>query len=687
MSTIPTTPEALSAENNALRAELARYRAIFEHLSLGVHVYRLEDRDDDRTLRMVAANPIVEEMTGVKPADVVGRTLDENFPGLREQGVPQSYAKVVRTGQPLTFDVTYGDERVITSAFAVRAVPLPNDELAVMFENITERKQVEQELRHLNAELEQRVAERTAALERSERFLHHVLDASPAAIYIKDLEGRFILLNRNAAAVVGRAPDDLIGHADSEFFAEAHVARWRAAEQKAARTGQVVVQEETAPMPDGVHTFLSIRAPMYDEHGNVFAISGFSTDITDRVRVEEQLRQARERLQLIIDSLPGAVFWKDRNSIYQGCNRTFARFAGLASPAEIVGKSDYDLPWTREESDSYRAFDRQVMESGEAVLHIVETQTQADGRVAWASTNKIPLHDRHGKVIGILGTYEDITDLKRTEEALRESQQLFQTLFAHLPVAVLLKTAMDGRFVLWNAASEQLFGLRAEEVIGKTDYDFFPREQADAFRAKDREVLARGVTEVIPEEPVDSPSLGPRIVRTTKIPLYDERGKPTYLLVICDDVTERRRIEQERLAFQEQIIEAQQHALRELSTPLLPLSKRVVLLPIIGSMDTERALQLIETLLQGVAEHRADIALIDITGVQVVDTQVANTLIQAARAVRLLGARVVLTGIRPEVAQTLVHLGVDLSGILTRGTLQDGIAYAFGQAGGEWSRP
>ncbi len=682
MASTITTPEELRADNDALRAELTRYRAIFDHLGVGVHVYRLEDRDDDRTLRMVAANPIVAEMTGVAPEQIIGRTLDENFPGLREQGVPQAYAGVVRTGHPLAFEVTYGDERVISSAFAVRAVPLPNDELAVMFDNITERKRVEQELRRLNAELEQRVAERTAALERSEQFLHHVLDTSPAAIYIKDLEGRFILLNRNAASTMGREPEELVGHADSEFFSEAYVAQWRAAEQEAVRTGTAVVQEETAPMPDGLHTFLSIRVPLYDEHGNVFAISGISTDITERVKIEEELRQARERLQLIIDSLPGAVFWKDRNSIYQGCNMTFARFAGLSSPAEIVGKSDYDLPWTKEESDSYRAFDRQVMESGQAVLHIVETQTQADGRVAWANTNKIPLRDSHGGVIGILGTYEDITDLKRTEEALRESQHLLQTLFAHLPVAVLLKTAREGRFVLWNAASELLFGLRAEEVVGKTDYDFFPPEQAEAFRAKDREVLARGITEVIPEEPVDSPNLGRRTVRTTKIPLYDERGQPTYLLVICDDLTERRRAERERLALQEEIIKAQQHALRELSTPLLPLSKRVALLPIIGSVDTARAHQLIETLLQGVAEHRAAIALIDITGVQVVDTQVANMLIQAARAVRLLGARVVLTGIRPEVAQTLVHLGVDLSGILTRGTLQDGIAYAFGATGG-----
>lgn len=669
----------LAAENIALQRELARYRAIFEQLGVGIHVYHLEDRDDDRTLRMVAANPVVAEMTGLAPEQIVGKTLDENFPNLRERGIPQAYADVVRTGRPLTFEVTYGDERVITGSFSVRAVPLPNDELAVLFDNITEQKRVERELRRLNAELEQRVAERTAALQRSERFLHHVLDTAPAGIYIKDLEGRFLLLNRNAAQAIGRDPKDLIGHADSEFFAEEYIAQWRAAERQVIQTGRPFRQEETAPMPDGEHTFLSMRAPMYDEHGQIFAISGFSIDITDRIRAEEELRQTRERLQLIIDSLPAAVFWKDRNSIYQGCNITFARFVGLTSTDEIVGKSDYDLPWTKEEADSYRALDRQVMESGEPVLHVVKTRTLADGRTVWTSTNKIPLRDRHGNVIGVLGAYEDITDLKHAEEALRESQQLFQTLFAHLPVAVLLKTAQEGRFVLWNAASELLFGLSAEEVIGKTDYDFFPREQADAFSAMDREVLEQRRTLVIPEEYVDSPTLGRRIVRTTKIPLYDERGQPTYLLVICDDLTERRRFEQDRLALQERIIEAQQQALRELSTPLLPLSKQVVLLPIIGSIDTARAMQLIETLLHGVAEHRAAIAILDITGVQVVDTQVANMLIRAARAVRLLGAQAVLTGIRPEVAQTLVYLGVDLSGILTLGTLQDGIAYAFGQ--------
>ncbi|HEY0606213.1 MAG TPA: substrate-binding domain-containing protein [Herpetosiphonaceae bacterium] len=124
----------------------------------------------------------------------------------------------------------------------------------------------------------------------------------------------------------------------------------------------------------------------------------------------------------------------------------------------------------------------------------------------------------------------------------------------------------------------------------------------------------------------------------------------------------------------QQIILSQQAALRELSTPLIPVSDEVLIMPLIGMIDALRAQQILETLLQGVAERRAKTVIMDITGVQIVDTHVANALIQAAQAVRLLGAVVVLTGIRPEVAQTLVGLGVDLRTIVTYSSLQSGIA-------------
>jgi anti-anti-sigma factor len=129
----------------------------------------------------------------------------------------------------------------------------------------------------------------------------------------------------------------------------------------------------------------------------------------------------------------------------------------------------------------------------------------------------------------------------------------------------------------------------------------------------------------------------------------------------------------------DEIIHAQEAALLELSVPLIPISDTMMVMPLIGSIDSRRAQQVIETLLQGIASNAARLVILDITGVPLVDTQVANTLIRTAQAVKLLGAEVVLTGIRPEVAQTLVGLGVDLSGIVTRSTLQNGIAYGLRQ--------
>lgn len=137
------------------------------------------------------------------------------------------------------------------------------------------------------------------------------------------------------------------------------------------------------------------------------------------------------------------------------------------------------------------------------------------------------------------------------------------------------------------------------------------------------------------------------------------------------DVTARVRAEEERIAMQEAL-------LVELSTPLIPISEQVVLMPLIGTVDAQRAQRVMETLLSGVNARRATMTIIDITGVPVADTYVASMLVQCARAVRLLGAQVVLTGIRPDVAHLLVELGVDLRGIVTRGTLQAGIAYALG---------
>ncbi len=130
---------------------------------------------------------------------------------------------------------------------------------------------------------------------------------------------------------------------------------------------------------------------------------------------------------------------------------------------------------------------------------------------------------------------------------------------------------------------------------------------------------------------------------------------------------------QQTLATQEQLLET----IRQLSTPVVPLLEGVILLPLVGHIDSQRAAQIMEELLIGVQRHRARVAIVDITGVPVVDTAVANNLLRAAQATYLLGAEVILVGIRPEVAQTIVGLGVELRGLVTMSDLQSGIEYAL----------
>lgn len=127
----------------------------------------------------------------------------------------------------------------------------------------------------------------------------------------------------------------------------------------------------------------------------------------------------------------------------------------------------------------------------------------------------------------------------------------------------------------------------------------------------------------------------------------------------------------------ERTVSMQRIALQELSAPLIPVLEGITVMPLIGTIDTERAKQIMENLLTGVVKHRSEVVLIDITGVPVVDTMVAHHIIQAAEAVRLVGAKCILCGIRPEIAQTIVNLGINLNEVITKNTLKKGIEVAL----------
>jgi len=202
---------------------------------------------------------------------------------------------------------------------------------------------------------------------------------------------------------------------------------------------------------------------------------------------EEQQRQSQEILQLVIDNIPQFIFWKDRNSVFLGCNRNFAQVAGVGTSENIIGKTDYDLPWKKEESDLFRECDVRVMETDTPEYHIIESQLQADGKHAWVEVNKIPLHDQEGNVVGILGTYEDITDRQQAEASLRASVRVSESvavelraLFAAMTDLIFVLDA-QGRYLkiaptnpaLLYKPAEDLVGKRLDEIFAPAPTEFF----------------------------------------------------------------------------------------------------------------------------------------------------------------------------------------------------------------------
>ncbi len=170
-------------------------------------------------------------------------------------------------------------------------------------------------------------------------------------------------------------------------------------------------------------------------------------------------------LQLVLDTIPVRVFWKDRDSVFRGCNRVFAMDAGFSSPDELVGKTDYDVPW-RDQAELYRADDRKVMESGKPKLHYEEPQTTPDGRLLWLRTSKIPLRDSQGHVIGVMGVYEDVTERKNAEDALRRSEEKYRELVESAN-SIILRWGGDGTVNFLNKFGETFFGYSKKAIVGQ----------------------------------------------------------------------------------------------------------------------------------------------------------------------------------------------------------------------------
>jgi PAS domain S-box-containing protein len=252
-----------------------------------------------------------------------------------------------------------------------------------------------------------------------------ILDSIPQAVYWKDVRLVYRGCNREFAQDAGiDRPDEIVGRRDQDLVWPKHQALARQRADRAVIAAAIPTHHVVERLTRADGTVISVevsRVPLMNRDGRIVGVLGAYVDVTERSRALDALRDSQQMLQLIMDNIPQRIFWKDRRSVYRGCNMHFAHGAGLATSDEIVGKTDFDLPWAYEEGAWYRTVDQRVMRNDAPEYHIMETQRQASGERIWVDTNKVPLHDGEGRVVGILGTFEDITERKQAQEALQKA--------------------------------------------------------------------------------------------------------------------------------------------------------------------------------------------------------------------------------------------------------------------------
>jgi PAS domain S-box-containing protein len=416
---------------------------------------------------------------------------------------------------------------------------LPNkDEIDhQMQKRITELEKVNQELRDEILECKQ--AEK--ALREDKNYFHLALEEAGVGIWIRGSDGSWLATSQ-LNSLFGLSPDAPPMQED-EFLAFIYpddLPRLRKSWGDAIKEGSSYEQEYRVVWPDGSVHWLASKGRVYLET-DVPRFSGVIFDITDHKRAEEEVKTANNMLHLVMNNIPQGIFWKDRNFRYMGCNKVFAKAAGLESPENIVGKTDYDLPWTREQTEWFREYDRRVMENNNPEYNIVEPQQEADGDLSWVETNKIPLHDAKGNVIGILGTYEDITERKWAEEALQESEEKYRNIVETTQEGIWIIDRND-LTVFVNQRFSEIMGYSIDEIIGQPPQKFLSpefRTMADDRLREHRQRVRQAIDYRFIKK--DGSDLW-CIISTHQ--LFDDERKYAGSLGMLTDITERKKAEE-----------------------------------------------------------------------------------------------------------------------------------------------
>src|SRR5688572_330023 len=482
----------------------------------------------DLTAHLTDVNQAACRLLGYDRHELIGMSIRDIIP---PEDVPRLLASREYLLSPDTVQVaewTHVRKDGTTIPVEVSSKILPDGRWQAFARHISERKRIER------------------TLQESEERFRLTFDEAPIGMALVALDGRFIRVNRALCEIVGYSSAELTGlsfysitHPDdldtdlalSGRLTRGEIPRYQLEKRYLTKDGTIVdVMLNTSVLRDREGT------PLY-------RISQIE-DIRERNRAERALKESEQRLNLALESAQIGMWDLDLLTDTSVRSLRHDLIFGYSSPVPTWGAATFMTHVVPEDRDvAKHAFERAfATDEFDMECRIQWTDTS----IHWISAKGRAYRTATGVPMRMMGTVMDITRRKRTEEELRDANASLDAIIDNIPLMLFIKDSTSLRFHRLNRAAEDLLGLSKETLIGKSAYDLWPPEQAAFFVAKDRETLNTGKIVDIPEEPIQTPHEGVRLLHTKKVPILDGAGNPMYLLGISEDITERRRIEKEQ---------------------------------------------------------------------------------------------------------------------------------------------
>ena len=306
--------------------------------------------------------------------------------------------------------------------------------------------------------------------QQSDRKFKMIFESSGTSNSIFDRNYCLILQNSNSRKELGKLKDEAIGLSVYELFGNETGIKVAERMNRIFQSGVSEIHETSFELPGGIKWFRSSYQPVKDEHENFYAIQIISQDITQLKQSQLELEESRNHFQSLVENIPQRIFIKDLNSVYITCNEIYARDLGI-TPGQIVGKDDFAFHPTNL-ANAYRRDDQEVILTGKTKM--ISEQYVSKGQEYWIRIHKTPYRNKYGEIIGVLGIFEDISESRRIEEQLLESENKYRAIFENLQ-DVYYETALDGTILEISPSIASLSNgqFSREELLGRSINDFY----------------------------------------------------------------------------------------------------------------------------------------------------------------------------------------------------------------------